>query len=120
MFYLFGVLVKNEQMLADFGFPQGSQPTLMSLTIIFQYMFGPINKVFSILSTQLTRRFEFQADSFAVGLGKGPLLQSSLIKMVADNLSFPLADNVYSAFTYSHPPILERLAFIRDEIKKQA
>eukprot|EP00116_Pleurobrachia_bachei_P004768 sb/3465030/ len=65
MFYLFGVLVKNEQMLADFGFPHGSQPTLMSLTIIFQYMFGPINKVFSILSTQLTRRFEFQADAFA-------------------------------------------------------
>merc|ERR1712150_321283 len=120
MFYSFGILVKNTQMLADFGFSD-EQPTLISLLIIFQFIFSPFNRVVSALSIYMTRCFEFQADRFAVGLGMGEKLQSSLIKLVTDNLSFPLADKLYSAFNYSHPPILERLTAIREEMatKKQ-
>ena len=118
MFYSFGILVKNTQMLADFGFVE-EQPTLISLLIIFQFIFSPFNRVMSAVSVFITRCFEFQADRFAVGLGMGEKLQSSLIKLVTDNLSFPLADKLYSTFNYSHPPILERLAAIREEMGKK-
>jgi len=60
--------------------------------------------------TVLCRHFEFQADAFALKLGRAPSLRSALIKLNADNLSFPLSDWLYSMWHYSHPPILERLA----------
>jgi STE24 endopeptidase len=42
------------------------------------------------------RRFEFQADEFAAGLGKTRDLQSALVKLNNDNLSFPVYDWLYS------------------------
>jgi len=119
MFYSFGLLVKNQKLLADFGFAE-EQPTLISLLVIFQFIFSPFNRVMSAVSIYITRCFEFQADRFAVGLGLGEKLQTSLVKLVKDNLSFPMADRLYSMFTFSHPPILERLAAIRDEMSKKS
>ena len=119
MFYTFGILVTNKKMLADFGFVD-EQPTLISLLVIFQFIFSPFNRVMSAVSVYITRCFEFQADRFAVGLGLGEKLQSSLVKLVTDNLSFPLADKLFSTFNYSHPPILERLAAIREEMSKKS
>jgi len=119
MFYSFGLLVKNKQLLADFGFVD-EQPTLISLLVIFQFIFSPFNRVMSAVSVYITRCFEFQADRFAVGLGLGEKLQTSLVKLVKDNLSFPMADKLYSTFTFSHPPILERLAAIREEMSKKS
>jgi STE24 endopeptidase len=59
--------------------------------------------------TVLSRRFEFQADAFAKGMGFAEKLKSSLIKLNRDNLGFPLTDWLFSAWHYSHPPLLERL-----------
>lgn len=75
-------------------------------------------QVFSFLFTQLTRRFEFQADAFAVGLGHAVALASALVKLNKDNLSFPLADKLYSAFHHSHPTLLERLDALEDKKTK--
>lgn len=59
--------------------------------------------------TVLSRKFEFQADDFAKSLGFATYLRSSLIKLHKDNLGFPVADKLYSAYHYSHPPLIERL-----------
>ena len=67
--------------------------------------------------TQLSRRFEYQADAFARSLGKARALRSALTKLNKDNLSFPIADALYSAFHHSHPTFLERLRELAD--KKQ-
>ncbi len=72
--------------------------------------------VLSFAMTLLSRRFEFQADEFAVKLEQeGKLsdgcekLKSSLVQLQVDNLGFPYSDWLYSTFNYSHPPILDRL-----------
>jgi len=117
MFYTFGQLIKNPQLLSDFGFT-AEQPTLIALIVIFQFILSPWNKAMASFSTYITRCFEFQADRFAVSLGYGQNLQSSLAKLCTDNLSFPISDHLYSAFNHSHPPILERLAAIRAEMSK--
>jgi STE24 endopeptidase len=65
--------------------------------------------------TVLSRRFEFQADRFATSLGRAPTLRSALIKLNRDNLGFPLSDWLYSAWHYSHPPLLERLAALEKD-----
>ena len=63
--------------------------------------------------TVLSRRFEFQADKFGKDLGYAFPLESALIKLHKDNLGFPVADQLYSTYHYSHPPIVERIQALR-------
>lgn len=54
-FMIFGFLMHNKVLFASFGFPD-SQPTMIGLMIIFQFIFSPYNEVshknnLSILST---------------------------------------------------------------------
>ncbi|XP_035598380.1 CAAX prenyl protease 1 homolog isoform X1 [Oncorhynchus keta] len=107
-FFLFAVLIGQKELFMAFGF-YNSQPTLIGLMIIFQFIFSPYNEVLSFCLTVLSRRFEFQADSFARGMGRASELCSALIKLNKDNLGFPVADWLFSMWHYSHPPLLERL-----------
>ena len=72
-----------------------------------------ILQVESFIMTIMSRRYEFQADEFGRKLGYSDLLQSALIKLQKDNLSFPVVDWMYSMWNYSHPPVLERLAALK-------
>ncbi|KAJ2142342.1 zinc metalloprotease, partial [Coemansia sp. RSA 530] len=51
----------------------------------------------------------FQADAFSRDLGYGEQLASCLIKLQIENKATMNPDPLYSAFTYSHPPLVERL-----------
>ena len=66
----------------------------------------------------LSRRYEFQADQFAVQLGYGDFLKSALIKLNKDNLGFPVCDPLYSAWHHSHPTLLQRIAAIDSDMAK--
>jgi STE24 endopeptidase len=57
----------------------------------------------------LSRKFEFEADDFAKGLGFRNELASSLIKLHAQNLSTMDADWMYASYHFSHPHLSERL-----------
>ncbi|XP_030642739.1 CAAX prenyl protease 1 homolog [Chanos chanos] len=107
-FFLFAVLIGRKELFLAFGF-YDSQPTLIGLMIIFQFIFSPYNELLSFCLTVLSRRFEFQADAFARGMGRASELYSALIKLNKDNLGFPVADWLFSMWHYSHPPLLERL-----------
>ncbi|XP_012294527.1 CAAX prenyl protease 1 homolog isoform X3 [Aotus nancymaae] len=111
-FFLFAVLIGRKELFAAFGFFD-SQPTLIGLLIIFQFIFSPYNEVLSFCLTVLSRRFEFQADAFAKKLGKAKDLYSALIKLNKDNLGFPVSDWLFSMWHYSHPPLLERLQALK-------
>ena len=136
MFALFGYLYQHQMLFTAFGFQDGERPVLIGLMIILQFITAPYNAVLDFASTSntfmmvkflkylnkyfffsvtaLSRRFEFQADDFAATiLGRGPQLQSALIKLNNDNLGFPIYDWLYSAWHHSHPPILERLAVLK-------
>ncbi|TRY83787.1 hypothetical protein DNTS_035359 [Danionella cerebrum] len=107
-FFLFAVLIGQKELFMAFGF-YDSQPTLIGLMIIFQFIFSPYNELLSFCLTVLSRRFEFQADAFARSMGRSSELYSALIKLNKDNLGFPVADWLFSMWHYSHPPLLERL-----------
>ena len=103
-----------------FGFIN-ERPLLIGLMIILQFITAPYNALLDFAMTCLSRRFEFQADAFAVNLGKGKDLRTALIKLNNDNLGFPIYDWLFSAFHHSHPPLLERLEALEvpsDEKKK--
>lgn len=107
-FFLFAVLIGRKELFMAFGF-HDTQPTLIGLMIIFQFIFSPYNELLSFCMTVLSRRFEFQADAFARSMGRSSELYSALIKLNKDNLGFPVADWLFSMWHYSHPPLLERL-----------
>ncbi|KAG1971874.1 CAAX prenyl protease 1 homolog [Pimephales promelas] len=107
-FFLFAVLIGQKELFMAFGF-HDTQPTLIGLMIIFQFIFSPYNELLSFCLTVLSRRFEFQADAFARSMGRSSELYSALIKLNKDNLGFPVADWLFSMWHYSHPPLLERL-----------
>jgi STE24 endopeptidase len=67
----------------------------------------------------LSRLFEFQADAFAKSLGYGKLLESGLIKIHVKNLGNLNPDKWYSAWHYSHPPLVERLKALEDKKKQK-
>jgi STE24 endopeptidase len=57
----------------------------------------------------LSRRYEFQADAFALDLGFKAELARSLMKLQIQNLSTMDADWMYASYHFSHPILSERL-----------
>ena len=108
MFLVFNLLFKYQPLYEAFGFSD-SQPIFIGLYIVTSYIFSPYNAILSFLTTLLSRKFEFEADSFAKKLGYAVDLKSSLIKLNLDNLGFPVYDWLYSSWHHSHPTLLQRL-----------
>lgn len=112
MFAAFGFMVQYEPMYRSFGF-YDEKPVLVGMVIVLQYFFAPYNALLGFLLTMLSRRFEFQADEFAVKLGRAEQLGAALIKLNKDNLDFPIYDWLYSSWHHSHPTLLQRLDVLR-------
>jgi STE24 endopeptidase len=62
------------------------------------------------LGSLWSRRHEFAADRFASQHASAQELASALVKLYRDNASTLTPDPIYTAFYYSHPPALERIA----------
>ena len=76
---------------------------LFFLTLpVFTFLLGP-------LSSQSSRRHEFEADAFAADQTNAGHLVSALVKLYKDNASTLTPDPLYSAFYYSHPPAAQRI-----------
>jgi STE24 endopeptidase len=72
---------------------------------------GPVALFFTTpLSSLWSRRHEFAADRFASQHASAGELASALVKLYRDNASTLTPDPLYTAFYYSHPPALERIA----------
>ncbi|WJX82924.1 CAAX prenyl protease 1 [Trifolium repens] len=101
-------LVRNStDLFQSFGFD--TQPVLIGL-ILFQHTVIPLQQLVSFGLNLVSRSFEFQADGFAKKLGYSSSLRAGLVKLQEENLSAMNTDPWYSAYHYSHPPLVERLA----------
>ncbi|KAL1461709.1 hypothetical protein WDU94_013581, partial [Cyamophila willieti] len=108
MLYSFQYLFQYKPLYSAFGF-YNTQPILLGLLIVLQYVFAPYNQLVQFLMTCMTRHFEFQADAFGKSQGKAVFLRKALLKINKDNLGFPVCDWMFSLYHNSHPPLLERL-----------
>jgi len=78
-----------------------------------------ISPFFQPISAFFSRRREKEADSYAVKtMGESQSLQSALIKLYKENLSPFHVHPLVVKFTYSHPPLLQRIRFLAEEEKK--
>ena len=62
------------------------------------------------LESAVSRKFEREADDFALGLTETPEpMRSALKRLAADNLANLSPHPLYAWFYYSHPPLVERI-----------
>lgn len=117
LFTLFSVMFKYPPLYKAVGF-YTRQPVLVGLFVVFQYVMMPYNTLLSFIMTCVSRKFEFEADNFAVKLGKAEPLERALLQLHKDNLGFPINDDLYSMWHHSHPPLLERISVLRQDSRK--
>jgi len=107
IFTLFSVFINNRSLYQSFGFHK-EYPIIIGF-ILFSDALAPLDTVVKLLMNILSRRYEFQADAFAVKLGYSTELARSLIKLQIQNLSTMDADWLYASYHFSHPILPERL-----------
>jgi len=75
----------------------------------FSIIFSPISMMSGILMNYISRKNEFEADSYAKQTYNGDDLSLALKKLSVDSLSNIYPHPLYVFFHYSHPPLIKRL-----------
>jgi len=71
------------------------------------------------LESAISRRFEREADDFALELiGTGEPMTTALKRLASDNLANLSPHPLYAWFYYSHPPLVERIARLTPSDKR--
>ncbi|TGZ79311.1 hypothetical protein EX30DRAFT_110745 [Ascodesmis nigricans] len=110
IFALFSAFVNNQSLFQSFGF-YGQQPILIGF-LLFSDILTPLDNFLRLGMNTISRKFEYEADAFAVKHGYSDDLAKSLIKLQVQNLATMDADWVYSCYHYTHPILPERLRAI--------
>lgn len=79
----------------------------------FGLLYSPVSAVIGLAMIILSRRHETQADAFAAKHANVEAFVSALKKISASALSNPTPHPLYVFFSYSHPPLLKRLADLK-------
>lgn len=111
--YALSLVVDWPPMHAAFGF---EAPTLHGAVTLFTLCGGAFVFWVQPLAARLSRRHEYEADRFAVRIARAPeALKAALVRLNGENLSNLAPHPWYSAWHYSHPPLVERLAGVDRE-----
>ncbi|QOP41598.1 M48 family metallopeptidase [Sulfurimonas marina] len=114
MFALFGNL--PESLYLELGLSQ--QPYVVM--ILFMLVMPVLGFIMMPVMGFISRKYEYAADEMGSKLGGngGEIeLANALVKLVAENKSFPLSHPIYIFFHYTHPPVIERLKVLGMDIK---
>ncbi|KAK9983595.1 hypothetical protein SO802_033120 [Lithocarpus litseifolius] len=114
---LFFFVRQSNALFQIFGFD--TQPVVIGF-YIYQHIVMPVQRLLEFCMNLLSRSSEFKADAFAKNLGYGRALRAGLIKLQDCNLSVVNTDPWYSAYRYSHPPLVERLNALNESMKKSS
>ncbi|HAK96239.1 MAG TPA: peptidase M48 [Planctomycetes bacterium] len=110
-FYLLSLFIKNPGLFEAFGMERLS--TYASL-FFFGFLYAPIAVALGIIEHALSRRAEHEADAYAVATAGNPdAMILALKKLTVENLGNLTPHPLTVFLSYSHPPILARLAAIR-------
>jgi STE24 endopeptidase len=85
------------------------EPSFHVSLLVFGILYSPISMITGMLFNLLSRRFEYQADEYASGMGLGTQLGNALIGLSEKNLGNLTPHPAYVFVHYSHPTLIERL-----------
>ena len=111
MFYILSLFINNRELFAAFKMKEIS---IYASLIFFGFLYSPIEMVLSIFGNIISRRHEYQADTYAVKTYPKPdSMVAALKKLSVENLSNLTPHPLKVFLDYSHPPVLERIRAIR-------
>lgn len=106
IFYLLGVFLKSDVLAQALG---GTQANFHLNILAFGILYSPISMALGLLMNVLSRKYEYQADSYVKTNGFGNELISSLKKISSQALSNLTPHPAYVFVNYSHPTLLQRV-----------
>ena len=107
MFFILALFINNRGLFDAFRM---SHTSIYASLFFFAFLYGPVDMVVSIMGNLLSRRFEYEADAYSARTyGQPGSMIAGLKKLSADNLSNLTPHPLKVFFTYSHPPVLERI-----------
>ena len=111
MFFLYSVVLNNEDILISFGFDHRSN--FVSLMLFFK-LYESLGFIMNKMTNQYIRKIEYQADTYAArndfkGLHYKKALSHAIIKIFKENRSSLHPDSFFSALYNTHPTMMERL-----------
>ena len=106
MAFFFELCLKLPEISLALG---GSGVSIHLGLIGFSIIFSPISMMSGILMNYISRKNEFEADSYAKETYNGDDLSLALKKLSVDSLSNIYPHPLYVFFHYSHPPLIKRL-----------
>jgi STE24 endopeptidase len=110
VFAVLGYLVGANWLYAPFDVPQ---LPYVGLTLAVLWV-APVNRLTSPVNNFLSLRFEREADAYAVEVIDGESMAGALTALAADNLATLFPHPWYETFHYDHPPIPERVRYVRE------
>ena len=104
-------LLKSDFLLELFHIEKSS---FFAKLIVLSFIGSLVSFPFGPIFNHFPRKHENEADKFSFDLtGKTESMISALVKLSKDNLSNLHPQPLYAKFHYSHPPVLERIRWIR-------
>lgn len=111
MFYLLSLFLNNPGLFRAFGMDHIS---IYASLFFFGFIYSPLSTLISIVFNKMSRSHEFEADRYAAETtGQADRLISCLKKLSLANLSNLTPHPALVVYSYSHPPILQRIAALR-------
>jgi STE24 endopeptidase len=111
MLLLFNWMVSNPSLSQALG---ADRPSFHIALIAFGILYTPLSFLLGIGMNLLSRKNEYEADTFAAEFGLGDALISGLKKLSSKNLSNLTPHPAYVFFHYSHPTLLQRIRNIKN------
>ena len=111
MFFILSFFINNPEIFAAFRMDHLS---IYASLLFFGFFYTPINMVFSLGMSILSRKHEYEADNYAASTYKKPeAFILALKKLSVDNLSNLTPHPLKVFISYSHPPVLARIKALK-------
>ncbi len=111
MLFIFNLFMNDSELFAVFSVDKVS---IYCGLVFFSMLYSPVSMVTSIFTTALSRKNEFEADAYALETTQKPKPLISMLKgLSASNLSHLTPHPLMVFLSYSHPPVVDRIAAVQ-------
>ncbi len=111
MLFIFNLFMNDIDLFAVFSVDKLS---IYCGLVFFSMLYSPISMVTSIITTAMSRKNEFEADAYALETTQKPEPLISMLKgLSASNLSHLTPHPLMVFLSYSHPPVVDRIAAVQ-------
>ena len=110
MLFIFNLIMKDAALFAVFGV---SDISVYGGLVFFAMLYAPVSMITSLLTTAVSRKNEFEADTFSLETTNNPQALVNMLKGLAANNLAHLTPHPLKVFlSYSHPPVISRIAAV--------